>query len=114
MVDGDPPPGQVRGSPAPQMTQEGSSRSSNQPEANLTPEQERDVNLEVAPQSNSTESVVLNCSVAETSTPTKIPDDLVLHRYLCVAERDCTGATQRLEGADGLQRLQSFDLSDRE
>ncbi|XP_061097610.1 centromere protein J [Conger conger] len=109
MVDRGPPPC----SPAARMTQGEAAGSSKQAEANLEPRPEREVKLEVAPRSSSTESVVLNCSVAEATTPKKIPKDTVLHRHLCVAERDCTGATQRQGGADESQRSR-FDLSERE
>ncbi|XP_064196422.1 centromere protein J isoform X2 [Anguilla rostrata] len=110
-VDGNPPPGQVRGSPAPLMTADGSSERMG---ADLAPQPESDVKLEVTPQSNSAESIVLNCSATEAPPPTKIPDDVGLHRRLCVAERDCTGTTQRPGGTNESQRSQSFDLSDRE
>ncbi|KAJ8270712.1 hypothetical protein GJAV_G00118380 [Gymnothorax javanicus] len=101
------PPSQTNSNIDPLTTQREVDSSCKQTGVEFGSEQKSEVKLEVVPQSSSTENLGL------TAAPTKTRDDIMLHRQLCVAERDCTGASQSQGDPEDSQRSQSFDLSDR-
>ncbi|KAJ8396212.1 hypothetical protein AAFF_G00020790 [Aldrovandia affinis] len=99
-VDSNPPLVQVRSSPIPPVSQEETAGAGNRVGADLTVEQgsNSSIGLQGTPQSKVAENIVPSYKVAENKTRTKTPDDMVFHRHLCVAERDCH--TQRQKGED--------------